>query len=605
MTASLANLIAWLLAFAVIAASLRLLWQLRRGHSTSRPRAWRVIALLSAQAASAALLYCALFPPATQGEVGTLVVATAGADPARIAGLPAGDPLVALPEAPALPDAERLPDLATALRRYPSTTRIRVIGAGLSARDQDAVHARALDFLPTPLPRGLTGLWPPRQVRAGRLFTVHGHAQDLEGGSVELLDPGDQVVDRIAIGANGDFKLAGNARSAGPATWQLRLRNRDKAVVEQVTLPLDVQAGSNLRVLMLAGAPTPELKYLRRWASDAGLRVDSRISLGGGMQIGDAPAAFDAASLGKFDLLVLDQRAWQGLGDARRAQLDQAVRDGLGLLLRLPDRLTGNDAARLRRLGFTAARASAARDVHLPAAFAARDADGNRDASASGSLPALTRGAQAITAIDGRTDLRDADGTALASWRAQGAGRIGIASFDDSFRLVLGGHAPAHGELWGQLFSDLARARGTPTASIEGDARVGQRMLLCGLHDGATIDSPDQRAIALPIDPASGNRACAGFWPRVSGWHVLHSPASAQAQGSQRSAFHVRTAGDARGLQAAAQREATQRLAAAGHPPARAASSIPGPRWPWFLGWLLLTAALWWFERSRSGSADS
>jgi hypothetical protein len=27
----------------------------------------------------------------------------------------------------------------------------------------------------------------------------------------------------------------------------------------------------------------------------------------------------------------------------------------------------------------------------------------------------------------------------------------------------------------------------------------------------------------------------------------------------------------------------------------------PGPRWPWLLAWLLLSAALWWLERSRAG----
>ncbi|MGV8930617.1 MAG: carboxypeptidase regulatory-like domain-containing protein [Luteimonas sp.] len=598
MTTSLANLIAWLLALAVIAASVRMLWQLRRGNPGQRPRVWRVVALLSAQAASAALLYCALFPPAIDGEAGTLVVATARADATRIDGLPVGDHLVALPEAPALHDAERMPDLATALRRYPATARIRVIGAGLTARDQDAVKNRALDFVPAPLPRGLIGLWPPRHVQAGRMFTVGGHAHDLEGGSVELLDPGNRVVDRSAIGANGDFKLADTPRSAGPATWQLRLRSRDKSVVEQTTLPLDVQPGSALRVLMLAGAPTPELKYLRRWATDAGLRIDSRISLGGGMQIGDASAAFDPASLARFDLLVLDQRAWQALGDARRAQLDTAVHDGLGLLLRLPDRLAGNDAAQLRRLGFTATSANAPRDVHLPAGFAGRDADGGSDASPSESLPALTRGAQRITAIDGRVALHDADGVALASWRAPGAGRIGIITLDDSFRLVLGGHQQAHGELWGSLFSNLARARGTPAASIEDDPRIDQRTVLCGLHDGAKIDATGQRAVALRIDPASGIRACAGFWPRVSGWHVLRDD-------SQRSVFHVRAADDARGLQATAIREATQRLAGGSSPARRAVSSMPGPRWPWFLGWMLLTAALWWLERSRSGTADS
>ena len=52
-----------LLAFAVIAATARLLWFALRGTSGTRPRAWRVALLALLQLASAALLYRTLLPP--------------------------------------------------------------------------------------------------------------------------------------------------------------------------------------------------------------------------------------------------------------------------------------------------------------------------------------------------------------------------------------------------------------------------------------------------------------------------------------------------------------------------------------------------------------
>ena len=478
-----------------------------------------------------------------------------------------------------------------------------MIGTGLTARDQQAAAGRALDFVPAPLPRGLVALWSPARVQAGRQFHVGGRAEGLRGGSAELLDPGQHVVARSAIDANDHFELAGIARSAGPATWQLRLRDTDKARIEDATLPLVVEPGAALRVLMLAGAPNPELKYLRRWATDAGLSLDTRISLGAGMQIGDAPAAFDAASLGKLDLVVLDQRAWQALGDARRAALDAAVRNGLGLLLQLPAALSGNDRAALRRLGFTASAGGAASEVRLPTTATVLDDNAGTQRE---SLPTLSRGPVRITAIDGSPLLPDAGGTPLASWRAQGAGRIGVATFGDSFRLVLAGHPDQHGELWGTLFSTLARATrrawpGNRTRCTRGPA--SRCCAAWAMH--AAVDEPDGHAVALAIDPASGTSACAGFWPRLPGWHLLREPAPAQAGGERGTAFHVRASGDAPGLQAAALREATQGLVAAGHPVRQRIAATPGRRWPWFLGWLLLSAALWWFERSRIGAARS
>lgn len=600
MNAPGAAVVACVLLLAVVAGGIRMLLRLRRTAREERPRAWRVAVLLLAQAASASLLYFALFPPPRPGEAGTLVVASAHADRADAAGLPPGDRLVALPEAPATSGARRVPDLATALRRHPATARIRVLGEGLPARDRDAARGRALDFRPAPLPRGLVALWAPQRVQAGRRFAVGGRAHDLPGGSAELLDPGGEIVDRVALDADGGFRLAGGTRGAGPVDWRLRLRDRDKAVADEATIPLVVEPGAALRVLVLAGAPNPELKYLRRWAEDAGLDVGVRIDLGAGMQIGDAPAGLDAGKLDELDLVVLDQRAWRSLGDARRSALDRAVRDGLGLLLRLPDRLSAGDRARLRALGFTAATGDAPREARLPGASVA-----NAEDDGAGALPALTRAPQRIAAGDGSPLLADAGGVPLAVWRARGAGRIGVAAFDDSFRLVLGGHGDVHGELWSTLFSTLARARQAPLPHIDGDARAGRRVVLCGVGDGATVVAPEGAALPLYVDPASGPGDCAGFWPRSAGWHVLREPAAAPGGDGREVPFHVRAADDAPGLRSAEIREATLRLAAAGAPARAAAAAVPtpGPRLPWFLAWLLLTAALWWFERSRAGTA--
>jgi hypothetical protein len=98
-------------------------------------------------------------------------------------------------------------------------------------------------------------------------------------------------------------------------------------------------------------------------------------------------------------------------------------------------------------------------------------------------------------------------------------------------------------------------------------------------------------------DPATGPNRCAAFWPRQAGWHRLQS-------GGREQLFHVRARSAAMGLHAGEMREATQRLAAQA---TRAVSDAttshpqPGTRWPWWLGWLLASATLWWFERSRLG----
>src|SRR5690606_39817443 len=106
------------------------------------------------------------------------------------------------------------------------------------------------------------------------------------------------------------------------------------------------------RVQVLAGAPDPDLKYLRRWAVDAGLRLDSRIVLSDGIALVDGAVALDAAALAQLDLVVIDERAWAALDATQQTALRAAVEDGLGLLLRVTGPLDAAVAADWSRFGF-------------------------------------------------------------------------------------------------------------------------------------------------------------------------------------------------------------------------------------------------------------
>jgi hypothetical protein len=93
------------------------------------------------------------------------------------------------------------------------------------------------------------------------------------------------------------------------------------------------------------------------------------------------------------------------------------------------------------------------------------------------------------------------------------------------------------------------------------------------------------------VDPHSGDRDCAGYWPASAGWHTV-------VAGAARIPFRVRATGEAPGLARAATRDATRLLAGNTDGTAAIASrDRPMPRWPFFLAWLVASAALWWIER--------
>lgn len=601
---------ACVLAFAVLLGWAGVLVRQWHAAPAQRSRAWRIAVLLLAQPLCAALLYFTLWPPTMPGTAGTLTIATAGASRQAVGQVGDASTVIALPEAPSLAGIARVPDLATALRRHPGVRELRIVGAGLPPRDRDAVRGGvAATFDPAPLPRGLIELQTPQTVATGAGFQIGGRANDLRGGHAELLDPGRRRVDRVSVDADGRFVLNAIARVPGAAVFVLRLRDAAQRIVDDVEVPVLVQSLPAPRVLVLAGAPGPEVKYLRRWARDAGLALHTQLSVGGAVQLGDAPLALNAATLGRFDVAVIDERMLSSLADAQRSALGDAVRDGLGLLVRVTAGLSEADRRRLRTLGFEASGgrdtvatrlASAAEDDVARARIGpgTRDAPRAHDAPVD-ALPELSRRDVRIKADDGVDLARAADDAALGRWRAHGRGRVGVWTLGDSYRLALAGRDDVYGELWSDVLATLARAQKSSTLRMEGEAWVGRRLALCGLAAGAKVSGPDGNAMEIAVDPATGTRACAAFWPTQAGWHVLQSGDRAQP-------FHVRAADAARGLLANETREATLRLAAVA--PLAAASKIDeaasrhaGARWPWFLAWLLASGALWWFERSRPG----
>lgn len=599
-----AQLVALVLALAVLAGWIRL--PLAHRRDARAPRRWRLLVLLALQPLLAFSLHRALFPPERAIAAGTLTVLSEGATPADLPAPAARGRWVVLPEAGEAGEGERVPDLATALRRYPAD-RLQVIGAGLTARDREAARGRPLAFVAAPLPRGITRIDAPEALATGDALRITGAVSGVADGRIDLLDPAGRRIDAVALDQDGGFALHGVAFAAGAAEFGLRLRDADGATVEQATLPLWIAPAVPPRVLLLAGAPNPETRALRRWLEDAGARVQARIALGAGVQLGAAP--LDDAALAAADLLVVDARAWSGLGDPGRARVMAAVRAGLGLLLRADTPLPAASLQALRGPGFAIGGGNSLAPWTLPApapadeeALRARLGTGRADAPVDlapleAGVLALGRRAWQVEG-DAAAVLGPAAVPAAGWWRGEGRGRIGIWAVTDSYRLPLHGRSDLYSDLWSPAVAVLARASTPPLPVVASGARVGERLALCGLPEGAWVETPDAREVRLLPDPDSGER-CAGLWPGQSGWHQLRL-------GEARRAFFVADPGSAPVQRLAALREATLGMVAdagASASPAAPASEA-GPAWPWFLAWLLLATLAWWFERARVGLAS-
>ena len=578
---SLAMLCAILLASAGVFSGLRRWWQVRSLHTSARPASWRSVALIVLPSVSAALLYFALFPPERQAPAGQLTVLTANASNV---GSNVSGPVIALPEAPPVAGVERLPDLANALRQRPGVQSLRIVGDGLPARDRESVSGLSLEFESAAAPVGLVEYWQMARITPGAQWTVRGRIQGLPGAGIRLIDPAGKLVSQTAVDATGRFVLNEAARGPGLSEYQLKISDAAGKPFETLTVPIAVSAPVPMRMLSLSGGPNAEVKALRRWAVDAGAVLDSRIALGPGMAFQTENAAITQAGLRETDWLILDERAWDALTSSEKRTVRDAIAGGLGMLLRLTGPLSANASADFAQLGFRIRNENLLQGIRLP------------EKAGKPIWPGLNRRPVSVQSESAQIVLRDSNDQALAVWRTVGQGRVGIIWLTDSYRLSLAGFPEQHARIWSSLATALARPRIIENAiKPESLLYPDQRAVFCQLENAAQIAAPDGRKTTLVIEslPRRGN--CAGFWPTTPGWHYLQNDAMQQP-------FFVHPVEQGRALYRQDEQQTTRQLATLAAPakaPARIA--VPGPHWPYFLAWLVLTCLLWWLERSKIG----
>lgn len=568
-------LIALLIALTVAIASFRIV---RSGHRWRWP-------LALGQVLAGALLYLLLFPPLAIEAGGTLTIITPGITSEQLASTGVGADVIALPGIANKVDdrIERAPDLATALRRHPKTARLQIIGNGLPSRDRAAARGIAIEFDAAPLPDGIVELAIPEHVQVGNRWRASGRirATPLANRVIELRDPADSVAASVRTDAQGRFNIEGVANAGGLLRYSLSMRDADGRALDTVPLAIDARSGTPLRLLIVAAVPSPELKYLRRWATDAGLVVDSRIGLSEGIALRNADKPLiDAASLAASDLLIVDERSWAKLDAPTRTLVDDAIDSGLGLLLRVTAPIAGEGLDAWAELGV----AMTAVDPAPPSAL--RD-DTREDALALSHLPYRLPKNMAPLVVS-------RDGDVVVGWHAQGRGRIGVVTLADSYRYVLAGSPDRHGSLWAGVTTTLARARSGSQPQFPAFAHIAERAVICDLDGtGWLVEAPDAVKTALLLDENSGG--CAAYWPASAGTHRLIRTGDSASSGWS---FDVLADDQATNLLAAQTQRAMRDLATASVSVSIASARIAKiPRLAWLLAWLSVMTLLWWVER--------
>lgn len=587
------------LIFGLLLALLLTVLALRR--SDARRRALRVGAGLGAVAG----LGLAAFPPARE-QTGplrptTAVLLTAGYSPDTLRALLRRlDPAAPMYRLGAATAADTL-GLAnpTALRQQlPGLRRLHVLGRGLSAADVPVMSGLRLQLHADAPATGFQQATWNAQPELGQPWTVAGELARTDDGPVWVrLRAAGAVRDSVRLPAGGGaFRLRFTPRATGRAVYGLEAQQESRPRAQE-PVPVEVQAPEPLRVLVLAAAPSFELRFLKDYLAAHQHAVAVRTGLSRGLtqteflNLPNPPALgrLTPALLARFPVVVTDAASLTSLDRAEAATLQRAVQEGTsGILLvadspTLPRQLPGASAFRVQVR--SAAAASVAQPLRWPTAPAA-----------AALVPATLRPAEGLRVLM----TTGADRQPVAAARPLGLGTVVVSTITETFPWSLQNQTSTYAAYWSRL---LTAAR--PVQRVAGtiqilspwphpDAPLTLRTV--GIGNGSLqLAAPATDTLRLPQRPDERvpEWATATYWPAAAGWH--------QAQiGRVSQWFYVygpaQWAGPRRQeWQRAAALVPAENLSDAGPavvPPTRRTA---WPRW-WGYALFLLSAGLLWLE---------
>lgn len=492
-------------------------------------------------------------------------------------------------------DTPTLSNLPALRQRLPHLQTLHVLGQGLPSADMDALRGlRLVAHTDFPALGFRSAAWS-RQPELGQPWAVEGYFAGRSGPTWVSLHAAGVGRDSVRLPAGrGVFRLRFTPRAEGRALYRLVARQAN-GVVAQEPVPLEVRPARPLRVLLLAAAPSFEIRFLKNYLASHQHAVAVRTGVSRGvvqtesLNLPTPPGLtrLTPTLLARFEVVVADAASLAGLASAETAALGQSIRAGTcGLLLLaeaagVPRSLPAGSAFQVQALPATAAAPQPLTWPEVPARLNAPLSAVLRPAA--GLLPLVTTGRQQV----------------VAAHRRVGLGRVGVTTLTETFPWLLQGNAAAYDAYWSRLLTAVlptteAAATVQPLALWP---RPNTPLLLRVTGAPASVlkvrpaMATTPGAVALRQDEYVPEWTTAPYWPTAPGWHEAQT-------GAARHWFYVFRPTDWRGpaYQQWQQTAATGRLESVVQ--STNATELHRTTWPRWWGYLLflLGAGLLWLE---------
>jgi hypothetical protein len=407
---------------------------------------------------------------------------------------------------------------------------IKVYGDGLLLHEWLSLSSKSIDFIPSPNRTGVTTLNWPKEINIGELFKITGTFQTKaehinKTYKLILKDFHGEEVDSVNVNQGDRFSLTSQSKVAGLFTYQLQVLDDSEQVITSETVAFEVKNNQLVNIAIKQSAPSFETRHLKNWAAEHGSKMLllTQVSQNNNIQqtvndndssIADSKGTLAIDWLNKFDLLILDGRSFSHLTQIEINVLEQAVTEGLGLLILADESLitllNNHPSKLLKGIELGEMTELNALEFTVPSWFNSIE------------RLQLDYGRYILSTDKGNVLVKGDDGNNLVVNRELALGKVAVSLLSQTYQWSISDNKVHYSHYWHYLISQISRNKSQNYWQGETSNKVsymGLNKLLCAHVDEQTKFNVFSEQVKLtPLVERLALR-CGHYWPESSGWH--------------------------------------------------------------------------------------
>jgi hypothetical protein len=494
-------------------------------HRRNRSRlVWRVVASCLAVAALAGIALPVTYPGTRTRGGGESILLTPGFIKDSLYDFKKDQVYTNEPFIQKAYPAAKLINLSQLKSLQPKISQLHILGYGLQVDELALLDSVPVTFHPTEPPSGISAIWWTDKVRSGQAVNVQGKFTNHSSKIVRLILKGlYTTVDSILIPAHAaqPFSLKDHPKNLGRSIYRLIGINGEDTLTNE-PLPVTIENGQPLKVLMLSSSPGFENRFLKNWLSENGFAVAARNTISKNKFSSDfinmpqiAIVNLTPSVLSKFDVVLSDLSVLKLLSNDENAALKQQVTlKGLGLII---------NADTLIKTGLWFQQHFAAERVitkeQKPVSLSLQTKQ-IKPKTLSADQLAIATNQHTLPLVTAET------GDQLASLGIAGAGKLVFTTLNNTYSWMLSGEKEDYSALWSLLIGRAAKTTlQTESWQTESIIPTINKPVILHLESGAAPSQikAEGAVIAAAQDPVVPFVYRGIWWPKEAGWQEVKS----------------------------------------------------------------------------------